>query len=141
VSPSPDNQALDPQTSQFLAQLNVGDNTLTAEEREVLKNPPLDLLQDQQVDYFFEQREPPKLKQGNINWLWVPRKKPEETFDSEVKPQLSSLFEEIKREDVDYGDAALYKAKKGATNMYVSLVQLKLGSGTFIVFWSKDPRS
>ncbi len=105
---------------------------------------PIELVDESKIDisaFFGEVTDPPKLKDGAVGSLNIPKISAREAYETELKPILEEFGFTIELPQ-EYGGADLYKVRNAeGLEFYMSVVRQKLGSGAFIVFWSKAPGS
>lgn len=85
-----------------------------------------------------------QLLEGAIASLAVRKMPVAKTYYELVNPVLAESLEySLQPLEPGYGAANLYLAEGKGDNpsFYFSMVQLRQGSGTFVVFWKDDPRA
>jgi hypothetical protein len=74
-------------------------------------------------------------KPGIVGIEYVSLQRPEEVYQ-----QLRTLYPDyVIAPKPDYGDGLVYEFKKGSFVRYLNLVRAKLGAGTLVVLWNRQP--
>lgn len=76
-------------------------------------------------------------KPGIVGIEYISMQRPEEVYQ-----QLKKLYPDYAiAPKPDYGEGLVYEFKKGDFVRYMNLVRAKLGAGTLVILWSRQPTS